>query len=100
MRSSWTPYSHEPLQTPDGRELPTRDWAAELGVEFTPSPGFFDADGREVFRTEGYQKAFHIQGALDHVSTGTDCWQPRFQRSLAPLGEALNERGIQLDIME
>ena len=93
-------FSNEPVQTPDGRELTTRAWAAELGIEYTPSLVFFDADGREVFRTEGYLKAFHIQGALDYVSTGAYRWQPRFQRYLAARRDALAERGLQVDIME
>ncbi|EXJ13500.1 thioredoxin family protein [Imhoffiella purpurea] len=92
-------FSREPLQTPDGRETTGRDWAAELGIEYTPSLVFYDTQGREVFRTEGYLKAFHVQGALDYVATGAYRWQPSFQRYLSARREALAERGIQIDIM-
>lgn len=92
--------SNAPLQTPDGRELPARDWAAELGVEYTPSLVFFDAAGREVFRTEGYLKSFHIGAALDYVATGAYVWQPSFQRFLAARRDALVERGIEVDLMD
>lgn len=92
--------SQEPLQTPDGREVPARDWAAELGIKFAPSLVFFDATGREVFRTEAYLKAFHIHGALDYVATGAYLHQPSFQRYLTARREALRARGIQVDLME
>ncbi|MGE5155036.1 MAG: thioredoxin family protein [Bdellovibrio bacteriovorus] len=93
-------YSKEPVQTPDGREIPARDWAAELGIEYTPSLVFFDAAGREVFRTEGFLKAFHIHGALDYVATGAYIHQPSFQRYLAARREALAARRIHADLME
>ncbi|NEX22849.1 thioredoxin fold domain-containing protein [Thiorhodococcus mannitoliphagus] len=93
-------FSTERLQTPDGRTLAARDWAKEMGIEYTPSLVFFDADGAEVFRTEGYLKAFHIQGALDYVATGAYRWQPSFQRYLSERRTALEARGIQVDLME
>jgi thioredoxin-related protein len=93
-------YSRDPVQTVDGREIPIRDWAAELGIKYTPSLVFFDAAGREVFRTEGYFKAFHIHGALDYVATGAYLWEPSFQRYLAARREALAESGIEVDLMD
>lgn len=93
-------YSKEPIQTPDGREIPTRDWAAEIGIEYTPSLVFFDAAGREVFRTEGYFRSFHIHGALDYVATGAYVHQPSFQRYLSARRETLAARGIHADLME
>lgn len=93
-------YSQGLIQTPDGREIPAREWAAEMGIEYTPSLVFFDATGREVFRTEGYLKAFHIHGALDYVATGAYIHQPSFQRYLAARREALAARGIRADLME
>jgi len=93
-------WSTEPIQTPDGRELPARDWAAELGVEYTPSLVFFDAGGKEVFRTEGYLRTFHIHGALDYVSTGAYLRQPSFQRYLQERRGALEARGFRVDLMD
>ncbi len=93
-------YSKEPVQTPDGREIPSRDWAAELGIEYTPSLVFFDAAGQEVFRTEGYLKSFHVHGALDYVSTGAYIRQPSFQRFLSARRESLLERGFEVNLME
>lgn len=92
--------SQEPIQTPDGRDLPARDWAAELRIQYTPSLVFFDAGGQEVFRTEGWLKPFHIHGALDYVATGAYLHQPSFQRYLSARRAALAERGVRVELME
>jgi thioredoxin-related protein len=88
------------VQTPDGRELPARQWAREIGIEYTPSLVFFDPAGHEVFRTEGYLRGFHIHGALDYVSAGAYRRQPSFQRFLQERRNALEARGFTVDLME
>ncbi len=88
------------LQAPDGRELPARDWARELGVQYAPSLVFFDPDGREVFRLEAYLKAFHIHGAIDYVVSGAYRWQPDFQRYLQRRRTTLEARGFKVDLMD
>lgn len=93
-------WSSETVQTPDGRELPLRAWSQELGIEYTPSLVFFDPQGREVFRTAGYLKGFHIHGALDYVATGAYVWQPNFQRYLQARRAALEARGFKVELME
>ena len=93
-------WSDQPLQTPDGRNLSARDWSAELGIQYTPSLVFFDSGGREVFRTEAYLKAFHVQGALDYVATGAYQRQPSFQRFLQARTDALHARGIDVEMMD
>jgi thioredoxin-related protein len=93
-------YAKEPVQTPDGRELPARDWATELHIQYAPSLVFFDAAGREVFRTESYLKSFHLQAALDYVATGAYVRQPSFPRFLAARREALGARGIKVELLD
>jgi thioredoxin-related protein len=93
-------WSTDPVQTPDGRKLTVREWAKELGIEYTPSLVFFDAGGTEVFRTEGYLRSFHIHGALDYVSTGAYLRQPNFQRYLQERRAALEARGFEVDLMD
>jgi thioredoxin-related protein len=88
------------LQTPDGRDLPAREWAEELRIEYTPSLVFFDPAGKEAFRTEGYLRAFHIHGALDYVSTGACLRQPNFQRYLQERRTALEVRGFPVELMD
>ena len=93
-------WSQEIVQTPTGRELPAREWAAELGIEYTPSLVFFDPAGKEVFRTEGYLRTFHMHGSLDYVSTGSYLRQPNFQRYLQERRTALEARGFHVDLMD
>jgi thioredoxin-related protein len=94
------PWSDEPLQTPTGEETTARDWAASLGIQYTPSLVFFDNVGREVFRTEAYLKGFHVHGALDYVATRAYEHQPSFQRFLQARMDALHARGIEVEMMQ
>jgi len=93
-------WSSDVIQTPNGRELPARDWADQLGILYTPSLVFFDEQGQEMFRTEAYLKGFHIHGALDYVATGAYEHQPSFQRFLQGRTAALEARGIDIEMME
>lgn len=93
-------WSSEQLQTPDGQMMKSRDWADALDVNYAPSLVFFDAQGREVFRTEAYLRSFHIHGAIDYVVSGAYRWQPSFQRFLQHRTEMLSARGIEVDLMD
>ena len=93
-------WSGEQIETPDGRNMPLKEWSAELGIEYTPSLVFFDNNGHEVFRTAGYLKAFHIHGALDYVATGAYLRQPSFQRFLEARRVAMEARGFTVNLME
>lgn len=92
--------SGEPVQTPDGRDLPAREWARVLGIRFAPSLVFFDRGGKEVFRTEAYLRSFHVHGAVDYVVSGAYRDQPSFQRFLQHRTEVLRARGIEVDLMQ
>ena len=93
-------WSDAPIQTPTGEETTVRDWAAKLGIQYTPSLVFFDNVGREVFRTEAYLKGFHIHGALDYVATRSYDFEPSFQRFLQARMDALHARGVEVDLMD
>ena len=88
------------IQTPDGKEMTLADWAKSLEIKYSPSLLFFDADGKEVFRTEAYFKAFHTHGAIDYVVSGAYQWMPEFQRYLQHRREALAEHGFPVNLME
>jgi thioredoxin-related protein len=92
--------SRDKLQTPDGRELPARQWAAELGVQYAPSLVFFDSRGREIFRSEAYLKSFHLQAVLDYVVTGAWQHQPNFQRFVQHRADILRAKGFSVDLMK
>ena len=93
-------WSRDRLQTPDGREMATPDWIAELGIQHAPSLVFFDPEGSEVFRTEAYLRSFHVHGAIDYVVSGAYRRQPSFQRFLQHRTELLGERGFTVDLMD
>jgi len=93
-------WSDEPVRTPDGRTLPAREWASELGIRYVPAWVFFDGTGKEVFRAEAWIKAFHLHGILDYVATGAWRWQPNFQRFLQHRTHLLRAKGLKVDLME
>ena len=93
-------WSQDPLQRPDGKTSSVVQWARELNVQYAPSLVFFDAQGVEVFRTEAYLKAFHTQSAIDYVASGAYREQPSFQRFIAARADALEARGVHVDLMK
>jgi hypothetical protein len=60
----------------------------------------FDSAGKEVFRTEAYLKAFHVQSAMDYVLSGAYREQPSFQRFIQARADALEARGVHIDLMD
>ncbi len=88
------------MQTPDGRTVKVSDWIKEMGLQYTPSLIFFDDAGQEVFRTEAYLRPFHVQSAMEYVSSGAYKAQPEFQRFVQDRADHLREQGIEVDIWE
>jgi thioredoxin-related protein len=93
-------WSKTPLTTPGGQSITAAQWARALNVQYAPTLVMFDAGGKEVFRTEAYLKAFHVQSALDYVAAGAYTEQPNFQRYLQTRADALRARGVHVDIMQ
>lgn len=93
-------WSATPLQTPSGADTTAANWSRQLGIQYAPTMVMFDADGREVFRTEAYLKSFHVQSALDYVLSGAYDRQPSFQRFIQARAAALEEQGVHIDLME
>lgn len=93
-------WSRAPVQRPDGKTSSIAQWARELDILYAPSLVFFDAQGIEVFRTEAYLRAFHTQSAIDYVASGAYREQPSFQRFISARADALEARGIHVDIMK
>lgn len=93
-------WSREPIETPSGELMPIAQWAKKLDVKYAPSLVFFDQGGREVFRTEAYLKAFHIQSVLDYVASKAYMDEPEFQRFIEKRAEQLRTRGIEVNLME
>ncbi len=93
-------WSATALQTPDGHDTSAAQWAKKLKIQYAPTLVMFDSGGREVFRTEAYLKAFHIQSSLDYVLSRAYRDQPSFQRFVQARAEALEAQGIHVDLME
>jgi thioredoxin-related protein len=86
--------------TPDGKKTTASQWAAKLNVNYAPTMVYFDVSGKEVFRSEAYLKAFHIQSSLDYVASGSYRQYPEFQRFIEARADALRARGVVVDIMK
>ena len=93
-------WSDTPVQTPDGRDTTAAVWARDLGVQYAPTLVMFDRAGKEAFRTGAYLKAFHTQSALDYVLSGAYRTQPSFQRFIQARADALEAKGIHVDLMK
>ena len=87
-----------PLRSFDGQKTTARSLARQLDVKYAPSMMFFDKAGKEVFRTEAYLKAFHVQSVLDYVASGAYQTQPNFQRFIAARADKLEAQGIHVDL--
>jgi thioredoxin-related protein len=93
-------WSKTAVQTPAGVDSSAAEWSRQLNVQYAPTMVMFDTSGREVFRTEAYLKAFHIQSAMDYVISGAYREQPNFQRFIQARAAALEAQGIHVDLME
>lgn len=91
--------SADPVVTPEGQSTNVREWAQALNVHAAPTLVFFDSRGKEVFRAEGYLKAFHVQSVLDYVGSGAYRSEPEFQRYIERRAEELRARGVAVDLM-
>jgi thioredoxin-related protein len=93
-------WSNENIVTPDGRKLKIYDWAKQLNIEYAPSLVYFDAFGKEVFRSDAYLKAFHLQSGMDYVASSAYLEQPNFQRYIEDRAARLREQGVVIDLMK
>ncbi|MCP4407551.1 MAG: thioredoxin fold domain-containing protein [Gammaproteobacteria bacterium] len=93
-------WSKDPIQTPDAQETGIVEWAKTLDVKYAPSLIFFDRQGAEVFRTEAYLKAFHIQSVMDYVASQAYLKEPEFQRFIERRANELRARGVKVNILD
>ena len=91
--------SSAPVVAPDGAQTTAAAWARTLNVSYTPSIVFFDGTGREVLRIESYVRSFHLQAALDYVSSSAYLQEPSFQRFVQARADAIRARGGRVELM-
>lgn len=92
-------WSDDKITIHNGQSIKIKDWAKQLTIQYAPSLVYFDNKGKEVFRSEAYLKAFHIQSIMDYVSSGAYKIQSNFQRYIEDRAERLRAQGIEVDIM-
>jgi thioredoxin-related protein len=86
------------IVTPRGEKMSSSSFARQLDITYTPSIVFFDASGREAFRTEAYLRPFHLAASFDYVSSGAYVRQPSFQRFLQARAERMRGRGEPVEL--
>ena len=90
----------DPIITPEGIATDVPEFVETLGVKVVPTQVLFDGSGREVFRSEGYLRSFHVQSMLDYVASGRYQQDPDFQHYLSGRADHLREQRVEIDIME
>jgi thioredoxin-related protein len=73
-------------------------FARSRGIAFAPSLLFLDAGRREVFRTEGYLRPYHVAAALDYVASGAYRTEPSFQRFIQARAERERAAGRTVEL--
>ncbi len=91
-------WSNEPVIAPDGKRLPVREWARQLGVNYAPGIVLFDANGKETIRWESSFRVFHTLGMFTYTSTSEYRKEPSFQRYLSARAEHIRETGRDINI--
>lgn len=56
--------------TPDGRHLTAKQWAADLGLYYSPTIIFFDPNGKEIIRINSVVWVYRLNHVLDYVLSG------------------------------
>ena len=93
-------WSNKEIVRPDGKKTKISDWAKELDINYAPSLVYFDDKGKEVYRSDAYQKSFHIQSGMDYVSSGAYKKQPNFQRYIDARADRIREQGTEVILMK
>lgn len=87
-----------PVVTPAGKRSTEAAWARDLNVAYTPSIVFFDAEGKEVFRIEGYLRPFHLASSFDYIASGTYRKEPSFQRYVRARAKKINDEAGRVEL--
>ena len=93
-------WSEESINRTDGVKTTIKAWAKDLQIQYAPSLVYFDPQGKEVFRSDAYLKAFHIQSVMDYITSEAYKKEKNFQRYIDGRANRLREQGIEVDIMK
>lgn len=92
-------WSKAQLFTPSGKLTTWANWTKKLDIKYAPGLVFFDNTGKEIIRTEGYLKSFHIQSVMDYVLSGAYKTEPELQRFIEYRAGKMREKGLIVDLM-
>lgn len=73
-------WSDTPVITPSGQRTTARDWAAELGLYYSPALLFFDARGRAIIRVDSVVGFYRLRSVLNYISSKAYLKEPSYQR--------------------
>jgi thioredoxin-related protein len=88
---------HKTVTDLQGREMSEQAYAAREKVNFTPTLIFYDVEGREALRLQGYYPPYKFRAALEFVADGyyrEESFRDYLQRANPPLAfdlEGLNQ---------
>lgn len=91
-------WSKTPIITMDGRHTTAKQLARQFDVKYAPTIVLFNAQGKEVIRSEAFFKVFHTQGIFAYVLDDGYKTQPSFQRYLQARADHIREQGKDVDI--
>jgi thioredoxin-related protein len=93
-------WSKTPVVTPKGNQTTAEKWGRDLKLTYVPSMVFFNAQGDEVFRTEGWLRTFHVQSAMEYVADGDYLKEKEFQRFVEHRADAMRKQGLEVDLLK
>jgi thioredoxin-related protein len=73
-------WMNTPVVTPAGERTTAREWAAKLGLFYTPTLIIFDTDGSEIIRVDSVVQFYRLRNVLDYVLSGGYREYATFQR--------------------
>jgi thioredoxin-related protein len=69
-----------PVVTPSGEHTTAHQWAEQLGLFYTPTLVFFDAQGQEIIRVDSVVQFYRLRNVLDYIIEGGYLDHETFQR--------------------
>ncbi len=91
-------WAQTPITDLHGIKTTARELAKKYDVKYAPTLIVFNAQGKEIIRSEAFFKTFHTQGIFHYVLSDSYQKQPSFQRYLSKRAEHFVESGVNVDI--
>ena len=63
-------WADTPVITPAGERTTAKEWAAQMGLFYTPTLIVFDNDGREIIRVDSVVQFYRLSNLLDYILSG------------------------------